>query len=163
MIKGEENESLRRGRVIIMLWGFYWLNFNTMSVIVHACTPSFLPSLNLILIPESFCRQTMTDSIRQPPETQRGSMQVIKASIPTISCQLLSLMKEFRTLSPAHKFTQYFQNDIEWLPNNVIALFFPSTTYPAFLSVTQWECFSAHHSRERCYSFSPFLFVAKCF
>ncbi len=35
-IQGEENERLRRWRVIITLWGFYWLNFNTMSVIVHA-------------------------------------------------------------------------------------------------------------------------------
>lgn len=109
--------------------------------------------------------------------TQRGSMQVIKVSIPTISCQLLRLMKEFSTLSPtlrhslfhlkslceAHKFTQHFQNVTEWLPNCVVAQFFPTTTFPAFLSVTQWECFSAHHSREQCYIFSPFLFIAKCF
>lgn len=148
--------DIERGRVIITpLWGFYWLHFNT--IVCHRSfvhSPLFLSSLNLILIPEDFRWQTMTDNIRKPQltrETERinasdqsgYSHNLLSALEPDERAQnivtgssLFDLKVEVKQIN-----SPYFQNVIEWLPNYVIALFLPNTTSS---SISVWDSVGMH-------------------
>lgn len=86
--------DIERGRVIITpLWGFYWLHFNTIvSHRSHVHSHLFLSSLNLILIPEDFHWQTMTDNIRQPQLT-RNTERINASDQSGYSYNLLSALE----------------------------------------------------------------------
>jgi len=98
------------------------------SLYRYILSPLFVSSLNLFLIPADFRWQTMTDNIRQPQLTRDREDQCKwskRIFLQSPSCQLLSLMKELRTLSPAlpcltwklkwsWKIHPYFQN-VMWV------------------------------------------------
>lgn len=114
---------------------YYTLRFLLTWFQHHVChcacipTPSFLPNLYLILIPEAFCWQTLINNIRQPQLTS-DTKRINASDQSEYSYNLLSALE-------ADERVQYIVTHSPALPVSPEKLMWSTQIYPA-LSKCHW-------------------------